>query len=299
LLALSNATIALGKPASAASVPKDEDEFRKAITSALREGQAAINLDNIVRPLSSPDLAKCITEPTFQDRLLGENTTLHLPTNVFWTATGNNLSFGDDLDSRVVLCKIDAEEERPEERPFKITDLKKYLLENRQRIVVAVLTILRAFHDAGRPDQNLKRWGGFEQWSAMIREPLVWAGCEDPYETRKVVFAEDSALDNTADVLSALRGVFKDEHFTLSHAVSRAKELGGEALLTALMKVASSRTEQIDQQRLGWWARRNRDRIIGDLKLRRVNESRPALWRVDQSTHDTQSTHASAVGNEK
>ena len=79
------------------------------------------------------------------------NRMLRLPTNVLWTATGNNLTFKSDLPSRALLCRIDAQEERPEERLFKIADLPAYLMTNRKRLVASCLTIMRAYRIAGRP----------------------------------------------------------------------------------------------------------------------------------------------------
>src|SRR5262249_7815343 len=123
LLADAVAIIATGKPAAASGASPERAELRKAVTSALREGHAIVNLDNIVDVLDSPDLARAITQTEYGDRLLGENKMLRLPTNVLWTATGNNLAFRGDLPSRVLLCRIDAAMERPEERKFKISNL--------------------------------------------------------------------------------------------------------------------------------------------------------------------------------
>ena len=77
------------------------------------------NLD-IRTALKSPQLCMIITQEEYQDRLLGENTSLSLPTNVLWTKRGN-LSFRD-LANRALLCRIDAKR-TPRERTFAIPDL--------------------------------------------------------------------------------------------------------------------------------------------------------------------------------
>src|SRR6202030_2993753 len=102
-----------------------------------------------------------------------------------------NLSFRGDLRSRALISRIDAGVERPEERTFRIADLPGYLTAKRQRLVVASLTILRAYHVADRPGQDLRPWGGFDNWSREIREPLVWLGVADPCATRERVIAND------------------------------------------------------------------------------------------------------------
>jgi len=45
---------------------------------------------------------------------------------------------------------------------------------------------------AGKPAHGLKPWGSYEDWSAVVREAVVFAGLPDPGETRE-------ALQTTAD----------------------------------------------------------------------------------------------------
>jgi hypothetical protein len=257
--------------------------MRKAITSALREGHSIINLDNIEGPLASPELAKAITQSEYQDRLLGESRMLRLPTNVLWTATGNNLAFRGDLSSRALLCRIDSGMERPEERTFTIPDLKDFLIMNRKQIVAAALTILRAYHVAGRPHQDVQPWGGFEDWSRAIREALVWAGLPDPCKTRETVLADDPEREESLALLHALREAFGDSKFTVKEAVDRCEEDG--ALRSAILAIAAARDarNQVDPKRLGWWCRRSRDRTIGGLQLRRCGKalSKVAHWQIE------------------
>jgi hypothetical protein len=72
------------------------------------------------------------------------------------------------------------------------TDLRGHVRANRAALLSAALTILRAWHVAGRPKHGLAPWGSFEGWSAVVREAVVFAGLPDPGETR-------AALQATAD----------------------------------------------------------------------------------------------------
>ena len=186
LLAESTAIIATGRPAPATTISGEREEVRKAITSALREGQSVINLDNISAPLSSPELCIALTQQEYQDRVLGESRMLRLPTNTFWTTTGNNLRFRGDLSCRALLCRIDAGMESPENRTFSRPQLPEFLKNNRRELVISALTILRAYQVAGRPTQNIPAWGGFDDWSARIREPLVWLGLGRPVQDSRI-----------------------------------------------------------------------------------------------------------------
>jgi len=271
--------IATGRKPSSTGVARTDDELRKAITSALREGQAIVNLDNITRPLDSSDLARALTQEEYSDRLLGANKMLRLRTNILWTATGNNLTFKGDLSSRTLIARIDAKMERPEEREFQIPDLPAHLTANRKRLVIAALTILRAYFVARRPRQNVPRWGGFDQWSHEIREPLIWIGLADPCRTRGLVIINDPERDAALSLLTAWRDNFGDRAMLVANVIGEA----GPELKAPLLLVASDRNDpaKVDARRLGAWCRSIEDRVFGELQLTRDGSVRRAtLWKV-------------------
>jgi putative DNA primase/helicase len=279
LLAESVAIIATGKPAAATAISGEREEIRKMITSVLREGHSIINLDNMEHVLASPDLAMAITQSEYQDRALGTNRTLRLPTTVLWTATGNNLTFRGDLSSRALLSRIDPQMEAPEHRTFRIPDLRDYLKRNRKKLLAAALTVLRAYHVDGRPRQPVKPWGGFEDWSALIREPLVWLGMADPCQTRSVVVADDPEREESLAALRVLHEKFHHEEFTVKRILRRCNSSG--TLRRAIETVAGGSQKEIDSRRLGWWLRRNKDRILGGLRLEAIGKSSGVVrWRM-------------------
>ena len=265
------------------------------ITSVLREGHSIINLDNVEHPLTSPELAKAITQPEYQDRALGTNRMLRLPTNILWTVTGNNLSFRGDLSSRALLCRIDAKVEAPESRTFQIPHLQRYLEHNREELIVAALTILRAYHIGGCPRQPIKPWGGFEDWSASIREPLIWLEMADPCDSRSALIAEDPEREETLAALRTLREEFGESEFTAKRIMRRLKT--SKLLRVAIEAVALGRNREIDPRSLGWWLRKNHDRITGGLRLEAVGKaSGSARWRIVKidSGDEGQSGHSPA-----
>jgi primase-polymerase (primpol)-like protein len=274
--------ISNGRIPAAAGVSSQSEELRKAITSILREGHLIAHLDNITYPLDSPDLARAITQGIYSDRLLGTNTTLRLPTNVLWTATGNNLTFKGDMSSRALLCRIDAKMEHPEERGFDIADLHTHLRDRRKTLVMAALTILRAFHVAGRPKQILKPWGGFDHWSREIREPLVWLGRADPCRTRETIIVSDPDRDCAMSILSAWREAFGDRAMLVAEIIRDA----GSELKALLLMVAASKNDpaSIDARRMGAWCRSVEDRVFDEFQLCRFGKSHHAVnWRVSRA----------------
>ena len=281
LLAESLAIVATGRPAPAMAVSGDREEMRKAVLASLREGHSVVNLDNVEHPLASPDLARAVTQPQYTDRVLGESRKLTFPTNLLWTVTGNNLAFRGDLAVRALVCRLNAGLERPEERNFKIGDLKTFLVEHRRDLVTAALTILRAYVVAGRPHLGLKPWGGFDEWSATIRAPLVWLGAADPCRARQHVIEDDPDREQAAAFLSAWYSAMGDEPIRTAELLERAPST--PQLSSALRAVAPAKNDasQIDPRRVGSWCRQWRDRIVGDKKLERGgNYEDRATWRV-------------------
>jgi putative DNA primase/helicase len=79
-------------------------------------------------------------------------------------------------------------------------------------LLVAALTILRAYQVAGCPDLKLPRWPGFERWSQVVRAAVVWSGLPDPIASFTAAPEPTSATDATiADLVvgwSELRAEF-------------------------------------------------------------------------------------------
>ena len=114
-----------------------------------------------------------------------------------------------DTARRVCHIRLESPHERPEERTdVKRPHLLRWVTERREELLAGALTILKAYHLAGRPDFGLKPWGSFESWSALVRNALVWCGLPDPGETR-VVMQEQA--DETARGLRQLITVMLPE----------------------------------------------------------------------------------------
>lgn len=111
--------------------------------------------------------------------------------------------YGTNASRRCAHIRLESPEERPERREgFKHPNLLSWVRAERPRLVVAALTVLRAFCVAGRPMvRRLPAWGSFEGWSTLVRGALVWAGEADPGETREEL---QSTSDTDAAALADL-----------------------------------------------------------------------------------------------
>lgn len=168
--------------------PRDPGEWTKKITSFVRAASPVSVLDNVNGVVGDETLDRLITSSVWSDRILGATNAPALPNVSTWIATGNNIEPHLDTVRRAAMVRIDVDSERPAERSgWKYDPLLEHVSEHRSQLLSAALTLLRAYHVAGRPPQRLPAWGSFEVWSALVRGALVWAGCADPFETQRRV----------------------------------------------------------------------------------------------------------------
>jgi hypothetical protein len=187
------ATIATGREMSRTAYPDSDEEMRKRITAVALGGDRLMLIDNIATTFGGSALDSAITAPMWKDRKLGASEmTAPLPLFTIWFGTGNNVELKGDVIRRVIPCRLESHEERPEERTdFRIKDLLRHVRANRARLVTAALTLLRAHALAGRPSQDLPALGSFEAWSEVVRAAVHWAIGVDPAKTREELRAND------------------------------------------------------------------------------------------------------------
>src|SRR5262249_8671849 len=140
-------------------------------------------------------LASAMTSSRFKGRLLGANKEVECSTRTMIVANGNAVNLAGDLASRFLLARFDTGLERPEDRSastFKIPDLRRWTVDNRQRLVAAVHTIVRGFlqecHRLGYVPEAVTRrravaGSRFGGPCDVLRDVLLWAFPElpDPY----------------------------------------------------------------------------------------------------------------------
>jgi len=266
-------------PAMMSQGPSDE-ELEKRIATALRAGDRVIVIDNVERPLGGDFLCSVLTQERVQARILGKSERVVLPTSAVFIATGNNLQLAGDLARRAVKGRIDSGEERPDKREFPF-DPRQLARQRRPQLVAAALTILRAYHVAGRP-VKLSPMGSFEDYS-LVRGAIVWLERADPARTREAIFTADPKRDELSDILREWREVFNGDAITLADAKSRLEssaELAGGPLYGLLVDVGARGT--FNARAIGRRLAGSIDRPAAGLVLRRVsNGNNGARWRVE------------------
>lgn len=209
----------------------DSEEMIKKIVGWLSEGRETILIDNVPdgQQVGSPELAKCLTGDEYSGRLLGSNTIGTFPLQQTWFFTGNNLSFKDDLPSRVLNIRL-TPDASGEAREFRRTYPVAWAIENRIQIIKAAYAILQGYIQAGSPEM-----GGvptrFRAWGRLVRDGLMWAGGTDVAHGDATTDA--AALDETgesvADFFRALADYFGDREFTIEETRKSLRDMNPQA----------------------------------------------------------------------
>jgi hypothetical protein len=186
-----------------------------------------------------------------------------------------------DLTRRGVVGRLKTEKARPELRVFDndpVEDAKR----DRGDLVVAALTMLRAYHVAGCPGKPRPALGSFEHWSNTVRGTLIWLGCGDPVRTQDRLREKDPVLMELVTVLTAWRDMYGEDNPIVANRAAKdanatnpkpvpgtfkyVDEIVHPELHNALMEVAGRRGE-VDARVLGHWLEKHADRPVELVEL--------------------------------
>ena len=136
-------------------------------------------------------------------------------------ASGNNVNVVGDIARRIIPCRLVSDHERPESRPvteFAIAscdcgcngEMIPHAKRKRPELATAALTILRAYHLAGKPTQDLPSLD-FPAWSRLIRGSVFWATGIDPAIGRKTLVVSDQTREYITDFVHGWFEVQEDQ----------------------------------------------------------------------------------------
>jgi hypothetical protein len=275
------AKIVTGQRYAVTTYTNKEEELRKRITSLVLAGERLVLFDNLTGRFGNGTLDAALTAETWSDRLLGGNRIVRGPMNMVFYGTGNNVAVLGDTVRRVCHILLQSLLEKPELRQgFRHPHLLSWVARNRPRLLAAALTILRGYFVAGCPEMNLKAWGSFEGWSAVVRSAVVWAEMPDPGETRFVL--EDG--DSETRMMSALLTLWPQMEAALGKtgtgliaaevmAIYAQPPESAPAWHMELKDVLEGLLGQPDSQKLGYKLRSYRSRVLDGRCLQDLGES--------------------------
>ena len=174
--------IATGYLANKQSEAPNNDEWEKRIDSVLRAGRIIAIVDNVHHTLDSSSLAAVVTMDSKDVRIFGKTCIEKMPNRTLWIINGNNISVSEEIARRCFRVRMDSPSAKPYQRneeEFRHPDLVGWVMDNRDRILTAILTIIRAaIIRKAQPNANVPRMGSFREWRGLIGGIMSLGGYE-------------------------------------------------------------------------------------------------------------------------
>ncbi len=280
--------IASGRPMPRRSFPGPGDELRKVLDAYARDGTRFFCLDNIGQDFGGEALEAAVTTEGHYDlRVLGETRNMRVEWSTIIFGTGNNIGFyRADIIPRTLMSRMETQVEDPRGRDISTFLIKEnlcaYAHRMRAELVVAALTVLRAYAYAGKPRQDCRPWGSFEAFNSWITPAILFAGGPDISTCRLTgdkARAVDTDSQHLASILERLPQLYKRhgnvKWMGAGSIVDCLYDIYGEdntydALRAAVEGLCSKkRTGEVrpNAQGLGIAFRRCRTQVIGGRRL--------------------------------
>ncbi|SEQ35039.1 hypothetical protein [Thalassovita taeanensis] len=157
----------------------NDDELHKTVFADLIAGKPMKVWDN-VETVGGSVYPALLTAPAYSGRVLGLTLTKTVRNRMSVAFTGNNPEFTKELRRRVVLCRLDAKMEKPEERgpeSFKHPNVLDHARDHRAKYYHALLVMIQNWIAQDYPQAAKKRTlASYENWSEDIGGILAAAG---------------------------------------------------------------------------------------------------------------------------
>lgn len=288
LLAKCIAALATGGDVAVLPPTNQEDECRKRLFAGLRGGFKVLLWDNVRDPLGNSVIDSFLTSALFADRVLGVSENVELPNRSLFLVSGNNLVLTGDTHRRILLARLDAQIETPFKREFEFDPLTE-VCNNRQVLVVAALTIVRAYIAAGRPKVASGRIASFELWDDLVRQPLCWLKERmiessrdlkdfpmfvDPTESIDRAASENPETAKLAALVNAWIDVFGNTPTSPAQAIAQASEgFGSRSVLFDALDEIAGQNGKLNVRILGRWLERHAGQLCTGLRLVLANKT--------------------------
>lgn len=260
------------------SYPKTSDEATKAIMAVLLGAPAVIEFDDMDTDwLPHGSINRMLTSRSITDRILGQSKTATVSTTALVLGSGNNVEPIRDLARRVVTIKLNTRSAMPGTIKYAGNPVAK-LRADREKYVSAALTIIEAWKAAGSEKTDVLPVASYDgPWTDHCRHPLIWMGLPDPASN----LIQQMHTDPDAEALNA---VLVQWHKKYSHSVRTIRSVLGDMSATnvheAIEELPGQQSGRFNPSKLGWYFKKNMNRIVGGYMLEQVDSSERKAWKV-------------------
>lgn len=270
-------TLVYGRTPAKKTWPGAEEERDKVLAAYAMKGAACICFDNIDSPFGGQALNSCLTaRDTVELRVLGRTEAPTLKWRTVVLGSGNNVEIPAECARRVLRATINPKCEDPSARPatdFLHYPLLPWVTQGRVRLLEAALTILRAHAVAGFPQHSPEAIGSFEEWSAVVRDAIVFAGGADLAGLLRAGVQSDPKKAALATIWNAWAALDVQRiGMTSAEFLSKARGVmvgGGAQCPRAEVREALDELgiDLTDTKAFGQLLNKNKKRVFGGLEL--------------------------------
>jgi len=269
------------------SYPKNEEDASKKILSLLMKSPACIEFDDMSSNWKPYTILKqMFTAETVTDRLLGVNKVATVSTRSLILGSGNNVEPERDMRRRVLTMYLDPQVETPSSLSYQ-RDPVAIVKSNRGKYAMAVINIIEAYRVAGEPVNELTdiaSYGG--DWTRYCRQPLTWLGVGDPVESLIEQVNHDPDKEALGEFLRAWFETFGATATPVRKAVESIQQYPydnqekSENLREAIYDLPVIERGNINNNKLGWFLKKNENKIVGGLKFVKTRADGRVAWMV-------------------
>jgi len=156
------------------------EELRKKITSNMIAGRRGMHFANNKGYINNAILEQVTTSMFWSDRLLGRNDVVTLPNEMDFSLSGNiGVTYTPDFANRSRFINLFLDIEDANSRKFENPLLHKWILENREKILSAIYSLVKNWFDNERPKGKIP-FASFPNWADICGGIMECAGYDSP-----------------------------------------------------------------------------------------------------------------------
>lgn len=266
------------------SYPANSEEASKAMLAALIQAPAAIAFDDMQTDwLPFGVINRMLTSDTIAERVLGSSRVVTAGTNCFVIGTGNNVGPVRDMCRRVVSIRLAPPSSAPAMLEYKGRPVET-VRANREAYVADALTIIASWRAAGSPKADVPPIGSFGNWSDLCRQPLLWLGLPDPATSLMEQVRNDPDTAALSAFMEAWIYEFGQKAVTVRKIVQTVHDQPDQALADAITELPVMDRNFVNPSKLGWFLKKNMERIIDGYVIRQVITPERRAWTVTKAT---------------
>lgn len=123
--------------------------------------------------------------------------------------------------------------------------------------------------------ESIATFGG--AWADYCRHPLIWLGHPDPATNLLKQIKQDPDSDLLKELMAEWNNVFSSRPITVRKGVEYTKN-NGQNLLEAIRELPVLDRGEINPSKLGWFLKKNANRIIGNYKFQESSADGRKAW---------------------